>query len=241
MATALTWHVSTMIAQWAALTRRIARGARAALRVPWAASLTATVTCGRGAGTPLRQLPAAARRARRSLQGAAAALLLVLASCGASMTAPRRCIAILTACGRIVSLPFPRPTRRPSSALRRAFRPACGRPKVGIIASPVVHQPRRGRRAKVHRAVRRHANPFVGITEQIFITAWGEETLGVDPTPRQRGPCRPPRIGRQGRLPTWPATLCRVSQAYRLHYQSFLITDLQSQSRRNRMWRPLKL
>ncbi len=45
--------------------------------------------------------------------------------------------------------------------------------------------------------------------------SWEGETPRADPTLRKRGPRRPPRIGRRGRLPNWQATLRREFLGYR--------------------------
>ncbi len=91
------------------------------------------------------------------------------------------------------------------------------------------------------RDLRRRANPYMGITEKVNATALGEEALCAAPTPRKRGPCRPPRIGRQGRLPNFRASPRRELPVYHFPYQNILDADLQSQYLRNRVWRLLRM
>ncbi len=56
----------------------------------------------------------------------------------------------------------------------------------------------------------------------------GGEALGAAPTPRKRGPWRPPRMGRQGRLPFWTASLRRAILVY--HFPCMNIVDAEFQN-----------
>ncbi len=114
---------------------------------------------------------------------------------------------------------------------------ACGRTKALVRVASIIliitmakratsasHPSRLGHRAKVHRGHRRHALPFVGFLENIDHGSAGRESPSAAPTPQKRGPRRPPRTGRRGRLPTSLATPRQELVVYHIPYKDFLDT-----------------
>ncbi len=103
------------------------------------------------------------------------------------------------------------------------FRLARGQAAVVYIAYHhiILFRHRRwGNSAKVRRGLRQHANPFEGHVTEIIDTSWRGEAPGAVPTLRQRGPWRPLWTGRQGRLPSWTASLRRGFPSYLTVYRN---------------------
>ncbi len=69
----------------------------------------------------------------------------------------------------------------------------------------------------MRRAHRRHAILFGDFTENMNHGCEGGEYPSVAPTPQKRGPRRPHRIGRRGRLPSCQATPRREIVTYLLY------------------------
>ncbi len=64
---------------------------------------------------------------------------------------------------------------------------------------------------------------FVNLIVDSITWTLGGAAPGVAPTPQKRSPWRPPRTGRQGKLPLWTAGRCRVLR-YLSPYRDLLIT-----------------
>ncbi len=140
------------------------------------------------------------------------------------------------ACGRR-RRPLEQAILPPPQALVQGVEATCGRTKALVSVASIIliitmarratsasHPSRLGHRAKVHRGHRRHAPPFVGFLENIGHGSEGRESPSAAPTPQKRGPRRPPRTGRRGRLPSSLATPRREFVVYHIPYKDFLDT-----------------
>ncbi len=170
---------------------------------------------------------AAAVLARLMGQAVSPAVCAGLAPARALATEACRCIVFLAACGQNSVIMMPCFAERMTAALLRARRPARGRP-IFPIASMIIlvfHRHRRGISANVRGAVRRHAALFGEIMEYFNLAYWEEAAPGVAPTSQKRGPWRPPRMGRQGRLPFKKASLRREIPPVLFPCKYFLTTE----------------
>ncbi len=79
--------------------------------------------------------------------------------------------------------------------------------------------------AAFHRALRRHALPYVADMVYLLLMTFGGEAPSAVPTPQKRGPWRPPRMGRQGRLPNLTASLRRAIPMNHLPYRYIVNTE----------------
>ncbi len=93
-------------------------------------------------------------------------------------------------------------------------------------ATVASHLSRWGHRANVHRGHRRHAFLFGDLLENIGHVYRAEESPSAAPTPQKRGPRRPPRTGRRGRLPFQLATPRRELVGHQFYYKDFLDTEM---------------
>jgi hypothetical protein len=87
-----------------------------------------------------------------------------------------------------------------------------------------------GHRAKVRGGHRRHANSYVSNEVKYVNISFRGAAPGAAPSRQKRGPCRPPRMGRQGRLPNWKASLRRGFPWYLTTCTNFNDTVTQFQS-----------
>jgi hypothetical protein len=114
------------------------------------------------------------------------------------------------------------------------FRLARGQAAVVYIAYHhiilLLHRHRRGHRAKVRGGHRRHANSYVSNEVKYVNISFRGAAPGAAPSRQKRGPCRPPRMGRQGRLPNWKASLRRGFPWYLTTCTNFNDTVTQFQS-----------
>ncbi len=56
----------------------------------------------------------------------------------------------------------------------------------------------------------------------LLLMTCGGAAPSAAPTPQKRGPWRPHGMGRQGRLPSWTASLRRAIPRYLLPYKKFV-------------------
>ncbi len=85
---------------------------------------------------------------------------------------------------------------------------------------------RRGHRAPEANNVPIVITPSPYADRIVYLITWtlGEAAPGAAPTPRKRSPWRPPRMGRQGKLPFWTAIRCRGFLWYLLPYLNMINT-----------------